>query len=123
MNNNSPFSEFFGNIGSNTRRFFYKHDPYLNFAFVLSLLPIPFAAVVAILIAGVGVFFQLNNKFKSMDESRYLIAIFSLSILNIIFVYWLYSFATKTYFAFISDFYLSIFDFLKNLFTVTNPYI
>ena len=122
MNNNSPFSEFFGNLGTNSRRFFSKHDPYLNFAFVLSILPIPFAAVIAILIAGVGVFFQLNNKFR-MDESRYLITIFSLSVLNIIFVYWLYSVATKTYFEFISDFYLSIFDFLKNLFTATNPYI
>jgi len=123
MSNNSPFSDFFGNLGSNTRAFFSKHDPYLNFAFILSILPIPFTGIISLIIVIIGVIFLAQNKFKSVDESKYLLAIFFMSILNMIFVYWFYSFAAKTYLSFIFEFYFSFIDFIKNFFTYANPYI
>ncbi len=44
-NNNSPFSSLFTGLNFNFRKFFSRHDNYLNTAFILSITPLPFTAV------------------------------------------------------------------------------
>ena len=81
-NSQSPFEDLFINVSLNIRNDFKRHDKYLNFALLLSIVPLPFIGFISLIISLVG--FYLNNKHKfAIDEKSRLVTIFILSIINI----------------------------------------
>ena len=121
-NNNSPFSNLFTGLNFNLRNFFLRHDNYLNTAFILSIIPLPFTAVIAMLISLIGIYFQSKNKFQ-VDEARYLLVIIVLSIINLFFVYFFYSFAAEIYFSFLKESIDNIKRIIESLRISSNPFI
>ena len=121
-NNNSPFSNLFTGLNFNLRRFFSRHDNYLNTAFILSIIPLPFTALIAMLISLIGIYFQSKNKFQ-VDEKRYLLVIIVLSIINLFFVYFFYSFAVEIYFSFLKESIDNIKRIIESLRPSSSPFI
>lgn len=121
-NNNSPFSSLFTGFNLNFKKFFSRHDNYLNTAFILSITPLPFTAVIAMIISFIGIYFQSKNKFR-VNETRYLLVIIVLSIINLFFVYFFYSFAAEIYFSFLREGLDNIKKFIESLMLSSNPFI
>jgi len=120
--NNSPFSNLFTGLNFNLKRFFSRHDNYLNTAFILSILPLPFTALISMLISFIGIYFQSKNKFQ-VDETRYILVIILLSIINLFFVYFFYSFAVEIYFSFLKESIDNIKRFIESLRLSSVPFI
>jgi ABC-type uncharacterized transport system permease subunit len=74
------------------------------------------------LISLIGIYFQSKNKFQ-VDEARYLLVIIVLSIINLFFVYFFYSFAAEIYFSFLKESIDNIKRVIENLRISSNPFI
>jgi hypothetical protein len=120
--NSSPFDDIFSNFLFNIKNSFRSHDRYLNIGLLLSFVPLPFVGFVALSIALIGIYFNYRGKFQ-IDESRRLILILIVSILNISLSM---IFAVNAY-SFVNDIFIGIGDFFGNIisfiFSTTNTYI
>ena len=121
-NSQSPFEDLFINVSLNIRNDFKRHDKYLNFALLLSIVPLPFIGFISLIISLVG--FYLNNKHKfAIDEKSRLVTIFILSIVNITLTL---MFTFSIYSLFFNLFYEIIFDiklFFNDLLNTRNTFI
>lgn len=121
-NSQSPFEDLFINVSLNIRNDFKRHDKYLNFALLLSIVPLPFIGFISLIISLVG--FYLNNKHKfAIDEKSRLVTIFILSIINITLTL---MFTFSIYSLFFNLFYEIIFDiklFFNDLLNTRNTFI
>lgn len=121
-NSSSPFENLFYDIVADIKNSFKKHDKYLNFALLLALAPFPFIGFIALLISLLGFYLNHKNKF-AIDETKRLVTIFLISILNIsltlIFALNAYSFFINIIYEIIS----SINMFFYNIFNTRDIFI
>lgn len=118
----SPFEIFFKNFFLSIKTFFLLHDRYLTFGLILALIPIPFSALIALLIALIGAIFQIQKKFIN-NESLYIILILILSSLNIWLTSTLFIFIYSEFFNYINSVKDFILNYLNALVGKTNQFI
>ena len=120
MNNSSPFEDLFKNFFVNIRDSFRYHDKYLNLALLLSIIPFPFVGFISLIIAILGLYLNYLKKFE-IDETRRLILIILISILNITisltFAYNAYSVVNSFFYEIIGK----VGDFISSVLSI--PYI
>ena len=118
----SPFKESADNFRSAFRNFFIRHANYLNIAFFACFVPLPLIGFFAFIISLIGFIFHSQGRFK-IDESRYLLSIFVLSVINIITTSLIYFVFSLKVIDLVKAFYGNLSSFFYNLFREASPFI